>query len=100
MLRGTIWPDIDKLAKAVDKVASEITSPNDADPALGRTFQELWNEYRIVSEVGEVSTPESREEQANAPDVPHTPGGTKTIAAMLESLPCRSRRCSSRPAGR
>jgi two-component system chemotaxis sensor kinase CheA len=85
MLRGTIWPDADKLAKAIDKVASEITSPNDADPALAH-IQELWSEYQIAT-VGEVSTPESREVQANAPDVPHTPGGTKTVAAMLESLP-------------
>ena len=85
MLRGTIWPDIDKLAKAIDKVATEVTSPDDASPALAHV-QELWNEYQIAT-VGEVSTPESREEQSNAPDTPHTPGGTKTVAAMLESLP-------------
>ena len=85
MLRGTIWPGIDVLAKAIDQVASEITSPDDTNPALAHV-QEQWNEYQIAT-VGEVSTPESREEQAKAPDVPHTPGGTKTVAAMLESLP-------------
>src|SRR5688500_2012703 len=81
MLRGTIWPGIDVLAKAVDQVAKEITSPDDANPALAHV-QEQWNDYQLAT-VGEVSTPESREEQANAPDVPHTPGGTKTVAAML-----------------
>ena len=44
MLRGTIWPGIDVLAKAVDQVATEITSPNDASPALAHV-QEQWNEY-------------------------------------------------------